>query len=66
MSVIVSEVWVILDHRIEPDRLMEKSAWLERAGAEERAYEIREHYKQGGVPCPVEAIEVVRLNIRKK
>lgn len=59
----IDAVYVILDHRGDPDRLMETYAWLDYDRAEARAHEIREHYREHGGHCPVESVEVVRLSV---
>jgi hypothetical protein len=54
----IDAVWVVLDHRHEPDRLVDKCAWADRYKAEERAHEMRQYYK-----CSLDAIQVERLSV---
>lgn len=53
-------VWVVLDHRVEADRLVEKIAYDDRESAEARAHLLRQHYQ-----CSLDAIQVQLLALER-
>jgi len=58
MAVCIDAVWLVVDHRGEPDRLIDKYAWFDREQAEKHAHNLRQHYQ-----CALGAIEVVRVTM---
>jgi len=54
----VDAVWLIVDHRHCPNRLVDQCAWFDREQAEKHAYNLRTH-----AGCSLDEIEVVRVRM---